>query len=276
MSSNCHRYLALPNFASFRDEFSYCAEIGLPHFLYAKRGRVHLTRSESMLILVITQSVRAEVQISTAARQLKFKTEFVGDIEDALAKLHNFEFQAIIFDVGVADLEEFRRRSQIFQTERAPCLIILGEAHQVPRLRKALKDGAGEFIIRPFSPSELELRLGLALSKAKTPKKAQATPLQISYGPLRLELASRRIYSAGDELALTPRERAVLSVLIEQQEVPIPKKKLAERVFCLNDDAQPRAVETYVHRLRKKLAPYHIGIINERGLGYRLDVQQTL
>jgi two-component system, OmpR family, response regulator TctD len=71
-------------------------------------------------------------------------------------------------------------------------------------------------------------------------------------------------------LSLTPREHAVLEALILKAGRPIQKTALAESTFGFDDDANPNAIEIYVHRVRKKLEGQDIGIVTLRGLGYML------
>jgi two-component system response regulator TctD len=78
-------------------------------------------------------------------------------------------------------------------------------------------------------------------------------------------------------LALTPREHAVLEVLISRSGRVVSKEKLFDEVFSLVDDANPDAIEIYIHRLRKKLQRTDtdteaVAITTLRGLGYLLEV----
>jgi two-component system response regulator TctD len=70
---------------------------------------------------------------------------------------------------------------------------------------------------------------------------------------------------------LTPREHAVLRVLIMRSGEPLSKQEILERVFSDEQDVQPDAVEVLVHRLRKRLQGTPVGIRTVRGLGYVLE-----
>ncbi|MBV8565283.1 MAG: winged helix-turn-helix domain-containing protein, partial [Methylobacteriaceae bacterium] len=81
---------------------------------------------------------------------------------------------------------------------------------------------------------------------------------------------SREFRLGGAVLALTPREHAVLETLILRANKATAKTLLAESVFGFDDDANPAAIEIYVHRLRKKLDGSGVEIVTLRGLGYVL------
>lgn len=90
-------------------------------------------------------------------------------------------------------------------------------------------------------------------------------------GPLAYDSGTKAFRIGEALLALTPREHAVLRVLITRSGEPLSKLEILERVFCDDSDVQPDAVEVLVHRLRKRLQGSSVGIRTLRGLGYVLD-----
>ncbi|MEX8838879.1 winged helix-turn-helix domain-containing protein, partial [Salmonella enterica] len=75
----------------------------------------------------------------------------------------------------------------------------------------------------------------------------------------------------GQPLALTPREQALLTVLMYRRTRPVSRQQLFEQVFSLNDEVSPESIELYIHRLRKKLQGSDVRITTLRGLGYVLE-----
>ena len=73
-------------------------------------------------------------------------------------------------------------------------------------------------------------------------------------GPLEFDTGRKAFLLSGEPLALTPREHAALSALLHKTGQPISKVHLFDKVFNLDSDSSPDAVEVVVHRLRKKLA----------------------
>ena len=87
---------------------------------------------------------------------------------------------------------------------------------------------------------------------------------------------TRSFTLGGAPLSLTPREYAVLEVLISRPGQAVPKEKLFDQVFALDDDANVDAIEIYIHRLRKKLdavSQGHVAIVTLRGIGYLLEAR---
>jgi two-component system response regulator TctD len=120
-------------------------------------------------------------------------------------------------------------------------------------------------MIKPFDVQELEARIRVLLRRAAK----VANPL-VTCGDLTFNTNTKEFTLAGDSLALTPRERAVLELLIIKMGTTVPKQVLAQSLFSMDNDASPDAIEIYVHRLRKKLEKSVATIVTLRGFGYLL------
>jgi two-component system response regulator TctD len=132
---------------------------------------------------------------------------------------------------------------------------------------KGLDSGADDYLVKPFAINELEARIRAQLRRSHNNKATH-----IAHGPLQLDTNSREFLLDGIILALTPREHAVLEALLLRAGRPVAKAALASSVFGFDDDANPNAIEIYVHRVRKKLEGHGISIGTLRGLGYMLKV----
>jgi len=100
-------------------------------------------------------------------------------------------------------------------------------------------------------------------------KSDQKNP-EICCGSLAYNTNTREFSIGADKLKLTPREHAVLEVLMLNIGKTVGKTSLADSVFSLSDDTGPTTIEVYMSRLRKKLAPSDARIFTLRGLGYLL------
>jgi DNA-binding response OmpR family regulator len=89
-------------------------------------------------------------------------------------------------------------------------------------------------------------------------------------GPLKLQVNTGEVSLDGRSVELTPRERAVLQILLRESGNAVSKDYIASRIFSMDDDATPSAIETYVSRLRRKTAHPDIQIRTVHGLGYLL------
>ena len=192
--------------------------------------------------------------------------EWVDNARMALAAARAGAHDVIVLDLGLPDrdgqdlLRELRDRDT-----RTPTLVLTAR-HSVDEKVRAFHAGADDFLAKPFELAELEARLHALLRRARGAEAAR-----LACGALAYDLATRTFVLGGAMLALSPRERAVLRVLIEHAGEPMAKQQILERVVSDEKDIQPEAVEVIVHRLRKRLDGSGVRIATFRGLGYALE-----
>ena len=131
----------------------------------------------------------------------------------------------------------------------------------------ALDLGADDYLIKPFAFVVLIARLR-ALIRRGAPER----PAVLSAGDLTLDPSERRVQRAGTDVAVTPREFALLEFLIRNRGRAVTKTAIIENVWDANFNGDPNIVEVYVGYLRKKIDhPFgRAAIETVRGAGYRL------
>ncbi|PHM49868.1 transcriptional regulator TctD [Xenorhabdus miraniensis] len=190
-----------------------------------------------------------------------------GVMADQLLQTENYAL--LILDValprldGISLLSRLRKRGQ-----NLPVLLLTAKKDVADRV-KGLNSGADDYLTKPFDFQELEARIRALLRRSTAmPQEAQ------KFGSLVYE--DEGYFLLGNvPLALTPRELSVLTTLFHRRGRPVSKQQLFEQVFSLSDEANPQSIELYVHRLRKKLLDSDVGIGTLRGLGYRLELQNS-
>jgi two-component system response regulator TctD len=194
----------------------------------------------------------------------------VRDADAADAALAGFRYDLLILDLGLPGrpgldfLRELRRRG-----DKTSVLILTASDGATARVA-GLDSGADEYLAKPFAVEELEARIRALLRRAQ----GRADNV-LRFGRLVLDETTGAVDVAGTTLALTPRERAVLTMLLSRAGGVVPKDALVEAVFGFNEDASASAIELYVHRVRRKLAGSGLEIVTLRGIGYALREDRT-
>ena len=98
---------------------------------------------------------------------------------------------------------------------------------------------------------------------------------RLACGALVYDNPRKQFTLHGEPLALSPREHAVLRVLVQRSGEPFSKQQILDRVFSDDEDVHPEAVEVFVHRLRKRLDGSGVRITTLRGLGYALEANDV-
>lgn len=172
---------------------------------------------------------------------------------------------AILLDVMLPGADGFTITRTLREARRYVPILLLTARGRTEDVVEGFEAGADDYLAKPFEVSELEARIRAQLRRSS----GQAGTL-LRCGDLGFDTVTRGFTLKGAALPLTPRESAVLEQLIRRSGRAFSKVALAETVFGFDDDADPSAIEIYVHRLRKKLDGSSVSIATLRGLGYLL------
>lgn len=203
--------------------------------------------------------------LEKALVQSGFAVDAVSDGRAADHLLQSEKYALAVLDIGMPGLDglevvqRLRRRGQTL-----PVLLLTARSAVADRV-VGLNAGADDYLPKPFELEELDARLRALLRRAE----GQVQETQ-QLGDLAFHDEGYFLLQ-GKNLALTPREHALLTVLMYRRLRPVSRQQLFEQVFSLNDDVSPESIELYIHRLRKKLQDSNVRITTLRGLGYVLE-----
>jgi two-component system, OmpR family, response regulator TctD len=199
-------------------------------------------------------------------QQNGYDVEAVTTGQAALAHQAAGQYAAVLLDLGLPDVSGYEvLRRMRSDGSRCPVLILTARNALRDRVR-GLDLGADDYLLKPFEPAELLARLRALLRRAH----GDPSPA-VTIGPLVYERCNGAFRLNGALLELPRRERAVLEQLVFSAGSIVPREKLADSVFGLDEEVGPNALEVYIGRLRKKLAAGGPQIRTIRGLGYMLD-----
>jgi two-component system, OmpR family, response regulator TctD len=203
------------------------------------------------------------------AKALRQSGLVVDCIEDGAAADHVLSTQSydlVLLDLtlprldGLAVLKNLRARGS-----NVPVLVLTAKAGIEDRVH-GLDAGADDYLAKPYALSELEARI-----RALERRAHGTTRNETSLGGLSYESTGRTFRLCGNTLELTPRERAVLELLITRAGDPVSKQLLSQQIVGLDNSVSIEAIEVHIHRLRKKIEGSGTEIRTLRGLGYVLE-----
>jgi two-component system phosphate regulon response regulator PhoB len=152
------------------------------------------------------------------------------------------------------------------KTEHIPIIILTAKGEEVDRI-VGLELGADDYMVKPFSPRELTLRVRAVLKRADVPPSEENN---IQYQNLRMDTDSHRVWVDDIETVLTVTEFKLLMELIQNRGRVRTRDQLLDRVWGYQFNGYARTVDTHVRRLRQKIGKeYADAIETVRGIGYR-------
>lgn len=185
---------------------------------------------------------------------------------DALDQCRNAVFDVVILDLGLPDNDGMTVSDQLRTLSDASIIIVTGRNSEADRIR-GLAGGADDYVIKPFSPVELALRVDAVLRRRTIPT---ADTEDLVLGDIRISPSTRTTSVAGREVSLTKTEYTLLLILARQAGEIVSRDDLAQRCWGTKLDADRRLVTVHLGNLRHKIDPEQRRLITVRGVGYRL------
>ena len=218
-----------------------------------------------MRILVVEDNIELAKWLGRTLRKEQYTVDCIDNGADADFTLRSETYNLVILDLALPKMDgkEVLRRLRA-RHDATPVLVLTANNSMRSRV-SGLDEGADDYMAKPFEIEELEARIRVLLRRSS----GQAG-IEIACGDLNYNTNTRDFQIDGQALALTPRERAVLELLVRQSGASVTKQALAQSLFSLDEVVSTDAIEIYVHRLRKKLEHSSAKIITLRGLGYLL------
>ena len=222
-----------------------------------------------MRILLVEDDVSLRDTLALALRRLGYGVDPVGDGRAAELSLDAGAYDLVVLDLGLPRLDgiEVLRRMR-HRGDKTPVLVLTARDGIDQRVL-GLKTGADDYLIKPFALPELEARVAALM------RRAAGGAVKLRNGPLELDVGNRQVTIAGRALDISLRETTILEALMQQPGAVVIKRRLAQSLGEWDEEVGPNAIEVYVHRLRKKLAPCGITIRTIHGLGYLLEPHET-
>ncbi|MBE84053.1 MAG: DNA-binding response regulator [Gemmatimonadetes bacterium] len=195
-----------------------------------------------------------------------------GDGEEGLALAMSEIPDLVVLDLmlpGLDGIDVCKALREGEQTRDIPVLMLTARRDEVDRVR-GLELGADDYVVKPFSPRELVLRVRAILRRSSDATADE----RIRIGPLNIDLSEYRAWLDDEPLLLTATEFKLLTTLIDRQGRVQSREALLNDVWGYDYAGYGRTVDTHIRRLREKLGQHDQMIETVRGVGYRFSPKE--
>jgi two-component system OmpR family response regulator len=217
-----------------------------------------------MRILVIEDEPDLRRVLVQALREEGYAADDAAEGEDGLHKATSWDYDALVLDLMLPRLDGWEVLRRLRKTRKTPVLILTARDGVTDRVR-GLDGGADDYLVKPFELNELLARLRALIRRSA----GNAVPA-ITIGDVVIDTAARLVSRAGQPVALTPREYALVELLALHRGRLITRTAIYEHLFDENEDSLSNLVDVHVSNVRKKLGKDFI--TTRRGQGYVIDV----
>ncbi|HOO31543.1 MAG TPA: response regulator transcription factor [Thermotogota bacterium] len=188
-----------------------------------------------------------------------------ADGQEALEKFESSKADLAVLDVMMPVYDGWEVCAEIKEISEIPVIMLTaldGEDDEI----FSLKNGADDYMPKPFSPKVLIARIENLLKRNADEEEV------VEIEGVKIEVNARRVFLGDEEIPLSPKEFELLIYLYQNCEKALKRDKILNEVWGYDYFGDPRTVDTHIKSIRKKLEPLKDHINTVRGVGYRFDI----
>ena len=213
-------------------------------------ARSRAGRPSGGTILAVDDDPRMLRSVRETLTGAGFRAVTTGDPQEALVLMAQQRPSLILLDLVLPECDGVELMGDLLSVARVPVIFlsVYGTDEVVAR---ALEEGADDYIVKPFSPTELVARVRAALRRFEEPRGGEPAPFVL--GDLAIDYGRRLVTLAGEPVEVTAREFDLLAELATQAGRVVPHERLLRRVWSPGKPGNLRVLRTHLMHLRKKL-----------------------
>jgi len=180
------------------------------------------------------------------------------------------DFDIVIMDVMMPELDGFSAVTEIRKVSSVPVLMLSARGEEYDRIH-GFEIGVDDYVVKPFSPKELMMRINAILKRSSHTEKASKNDVVVFEG-LKINFSSRIVEIDGKREDLSPKEYDLLFYMVSNKNIALTREQLITNIWGYDFYGDDRTLDTHIKLLRKSLGPYSKFIVTLRGVGYRFEV----
>ena len=221
-------------------------------------------------LLIVDDEVRIREMIRKYAQFEGHEVDEASDGFTAIEKAENHDYDLIVMDVMMPELDGFSAVKAIRKFKKTPVIMLSARGEEYDRIH-GFEVGVDDYVVKPFSVKELMMRIQAILSRRGTSGAAGSEIA--SFEGLTINYSARIVTVDGVRTDMSPKEYELLFYMSRNRNIALSREKLLTEVWGYDYYGDDRTLDTHIKLLRKSLGPYQKFIVTVRGVGYRFEVQ---
>ena len=219
-------------------------------------------------ILIVDDEEKIRQLIAKYAKFEGHQTVEAANGAEAVEKCNAEDFDIIIMDIMMPELDGLSACREIRKKRETPVLMLSARGEEYDRIH-GFELGVDDYVVKPFSPRELMMRVNAILKRVHT--NTQPQKIKFQKDGLVVDFTARQVTVDGKKINLSPKEYELLFFLVRNRGIALNREKLICEIWGYDFYGDDRTLDTHIKLLRKSLGPYSKQIVTLRGVGYRFD-----
>lgn len=205
----------------------------------------------------------------------EFEGHEVTEAEDGMKAVElcrTEDFDIILMDIMMPELDGFSACREIRKIKNTPIIMLSARGEEYDKIN-GFELGIDDYVVKPFSPKELMLRIGAVLRRSSSAKAEESSNEIIEIEGVRADLTARLVYVDGKRVDMSPKEYDLFFYMLKNRNVALTREKLITEVWGYDFYGDDRTLDTHIKLLRRSLGDYAGLIVTLRGVGYRFETK---
>ncbi len=193
-----------------------------------------------------------------------------GDGMEAVMLCRKEDFDVIILDVMMPELDGFSACREIKKQKDIPVIMLSARGEEYDRLH-GFELGIDDYVVKPFSPKELMMRVKVVTDRNGARGTAETEHDIFRTEGLCIDFTGRTVTVDGTRAELSPKEYDLLFYLVRNRNIALERERLITEVWGYDYYGDERTLDTHIKLLRSRLGEYRRFLVTLRGVGYRFE-----
>ena len=230
-------------------------------------------------VLVVDDEEMIRRMIAKSAAREGYTVTEAGDGIEAIELCRTGNFDVMIIDIMMPELDGFSACREIRKFSYIPIIMLSARGEEYDKIN-GFEIGIDDYVVKPFSPKELMLRIEALMKRASgrvsaaVPSQPKNEVVELANGGLRADLSARIVYVDGKRAEMTPKEYDLFFYMLKNKNIALTRERLISEVWGYDYFGDDRTLDTHIKLLRKSLGQYADFIVTLRGVGYRFDAEK--
>jgi DNA-binding response OmpR family regulator len=226
-----------------------------------------------MKLLIVDDEQKIRELIVKYAAFEGYETAEAENGMQAVEVARSTPFDLIVLDIMMPELDGFSAAREIRKTSpHVPIILLSARGEEYDKIH-GFEIGIDDYVVKPFSPKELMMRVGAVLRRVNGAAGGDPAPTHQTavIDGMTVDFTARRVTIDGSDVDLSPKEYDLLFYLVRNRGIALTRDKLISEVWGYDFFGDDRTLDTHIKLLRRQLGDYAKYIVTLRGVGYRFE-----
>jgi DNA-binding response OmpR family regulator len=224
-------------------------------------------------VLLVEDDPQLGPMLKDSLELKEYRVDLETRAERGLKLFQAAKYDIVIIDVVLPGMSGLDLAKEIRKTDFTTPLLFMSAKDNDRDMIHAFCSGGDDYIVKPFSVTELSLRMYALLRRSKPALVEENLPSTMKFGKFVFDYPNRTLVTPSDQVNLTKKEAEVLRMLAANINNVVKREKVLTDVWGENDYFMGRSMDVYIARLRKKLSDDDsVAIVNVHRMGFKLEV----